>query len=65
MMGWFKKTPSPETIAVKEQTVKLEKVQEKRKSALARLMKALDDVPLDDALSGIGRDLNDAKRGGH
>ena len=63
-MRWFRKKPSPETVAVEKQAVKLEAAQERRKSAVERLLKALDSVPLDDALAGIGRDLNDAKRGG-
>lgn len=64
-MTWFKKAPSPEQIAVAEETAKLDVVRQTRKTALQRLMRKLDGIDLEDGLMGIGDALKDIPKNGH
>jgi len=65
MTSWFKRTKSPETQAVESETAKLEVAREERKTALTRLLDAIEKAPLDDALVGLTRDLGNSKKNGH
>ena len=65
MTSWFKRMPSPETQAVENETAKLEVARDERKTALARLLEAIEKAPLDDALLGLTRDIGNSKKNGH
>lgn len=55
--AWFKKEPSPEKIAVERATETLERVRKERKSLLAQVIQKIDEIPLDERLIDLGRDL--------
>lgn len=61
-MTWFKK--SPQTVAVEAATAELKDLAEKRKSAMERLVDIIQSIPLDSAISDLGKDLTDVKRNG-
>jgi len=63
-MSWWKRKPSPEKQAVNEEAEKLDVARYKRQNALQRLMKAIEDTPLDDALLGLSGDLSNHKKNG-
>lgn len=63
-MSWFKRKPSVDPLAEQVKAELVEAV-EQRKSALARVVRMLDAIPLDESLIGIGRDLNNVKKNGH
>ena len=64
-MSWFKRNPSPEKKAVDEETEKLDVARYQRQNALQRLLKAIEEAPLDDALLGLSSDLRNHKKNGH
>lgn len=64
-MSWWKRKPSPEKQAVDAEAEKLDLARYKRQNALQRLMKAIEDAPLDDALMGLTGDLSNHKKNGH
>ena len=61
-MTWFKK--SPQAVAVEAATAELKDLAEKRKSAMERLVDIIQSIPLDSAISDLGKDLTDVKRNG-
>ena len=64
-MSWWKRKPSPEKQAVDAEAEKLDLARYKRQNALQRLMKAIEDAPLEDALLGLSNDLSNHKKNGH
>ena len=64
-MSWFTRKPSAEMKAVEAVTEKVMAAAEERKSAMGKLLEALDRIPLDDAILKLGSDLTDVKRNGH
>ena len=64
-MSWLRRTPSPEKVAVDEAVEKLDATRKKRRDALQRLVRTLDEIPLDDGLVKIGDDLARVPKGGH
>lgn len=63
MSAWFVKK-SPQSVAVEAATVELKNLAEKRKSAMERLVAIIQSIPLDSAISDLGKDLTDVKRNG-
>ena len=63
-MSWFSRKPSKEMIAANEATARVEEAAQERKSALSKLIAALDAIPLDNTLADLGKDLTDARRNG-
>lgn len=64
-MSWWKRKASPEKQAVDAEAEKLDLARYKRQNALQRLMKAIEDAPLEDALLGLSNDLSNHKKNGH
>lgn len=46
-MSWFGRSTSPEKQAVEDQGAYLQRVRERRKKAMARLMTALGEIPVE------------------
>jgi len=64
-MSWWKRKPSPEKQAANEEAEKLDIARYKRQGALHRLMRAIEEAPLDKALLGLTDDLSNHKKNGH
>lgn len=64
-MNWLRRAPSPEKVALDETVQKLDAEREKRLSALRSLIKALDEIPLDDGLVKVGDDMAKTPQGGY
>lgn len=64
-MNWFRRAPTPEKVAVDEAVQKANAERDKRRRALQALLKALDEIPLDDGLDKVGGDLARTPEGGH
>jgi len=62
---WFRRKPSKELEAVQRITEQAETAFAERKSALGKLMAALDAIPLDQAIATLGSDLTKVTRNGH
>jgi hypothetical protein len=56
-MSWFKRVPSPEMVEADEAIKKVQDQRSKRRRALDALVRALDEIPLDDGLVKIGDDM--------
>jgi len=56
-MSWFKRAPSPEMVKADEAIKKVQDHRSKRRRALDALVRALDEIPLDDGLVKIGNDM--------
>ena len=63
-MAWFGKR-AVVAKAVEDTTVEMKVAVEVRKSARSRLLDVIDRIPLDTALSDLGRNLTEVKRDGH
>lgn len=61
-MTWWKRKPSPETEAADMQGAHLDRVRERRKSALERLKQKLEELPIDNALDALGKDISGERR---
>ena len=62
-MSWFRKSlPALEKSAVEAATVALDTAVAKRKSALARFVNLLDNLPIEDGLNGLADDLGNVKK---
>jgi hypothetical protein len=64
-MNWWKRKPSPEKKAVDAETQKLDVARYERQGALQRLMRAIEESPLENALLGLTNDLSNHKKNGH
>ena len=62
-MIWYnlKSKPTDRQIA-EEATEQLAKARDERKSALARLMQKLEELPLDNAVADIGKDIGGQRK---
>ena len=62
-MIWYnlKSKPTDRQIA-EEATEQLAKARDERKSALARLMQKLEELPLDNAIADIGKDIGGQRK---
>jgi hypothetical protein len=56
-MSWWKPKPSKEKTMVDNALVELEHVRGKRREALKQLVQGLDDVPVDDGLDFVGKEI--------
>jgi hypothetical protein len=56
-MNWLRRAPSPEKMVVDKTVQKLDAAREKKRSALRELVRALDEIPLDDGLVKIGNEM--------
>lgn len=56
-MSWFNDHPSPTKQAAEHAEQRLATEREKRKFALSRLIKKIEELPIDDALESIGKDI--------
>lgn len=54
---WLKGAPSPEKQEADRQADALDRERRKRKSAFARLISAIDEIPIEEGMAAIGRDL--------
>lgn len=64
-MSWLRRAPSPEKVAVDEAAERLNRIREKRRSALRDLVRKLGEIPLDDGLVKVGNDMARTPKGGH
>jgi len=64
-MNWWKRKPSPEKQAVDAESQKLDVARYERQGALQRLMRAIEESPLERALLGLTDDLSNHKKNGH
>ena len=64
-LAWMRRKPSKDleaaTKAVEENIAALAE----RRSAIGRLVHALNNIPLDEAITGLSNDLTDVERNGH
>lgn len=56
-MKWFNADPSPEQVAVQQSVDQLQEARARRRTALQTLLRALDNVKLDDGLVKLGDEL--------
>ena len=57
-MTWFKRAkPEPPPVVAE-----LEEAREERKSALQRLMQKIGEIPLEESLMSVGKDLSNVKK---
>ena len=60
-MNWLRRTPSPEVEAAKKVADEFHKANDERRSAMQKLMRALekssDYVALDNIVASVGKDL--------
>lgn len=64
-MSWFRPQPSPEKVAVDQAVEEACAARDKRRKAMQALMRALDEIPLDDGLVQVGKDMTRVPEGGH
>lgn len=64
-MNWLRRAPSAEVLSVKEALKQAEAQREKRRMALKALVRALDELPLDDGLVKVGDDIARTPKGDH
>ena len=55
--SWWRRKPSPAAQAIEHATVRLKEENKRRKSALAKLMQALEDFRPDEGLEAIAKDI--------
>lgn len=61
-MNWLRRAPSPEKVAVDLSMQELDEARQKKRTALQRLMRRLDEIPLEDGLVKIGDGMADRRK---